>query len=758
MEEAAQQIELKTARHVIAQLRLQPTADCVLGSAPECDVEIQGAEVRPRHARLFMQRGALFAEPIDGAPLMVNGRPVQGAVGVGQGDWIALAGVLVQLSTDTVAPLAPAPESAERIEILVGRQGDCGLVIDSPQISRHHARVSIVDDQVWLEDLRSTNGTSVNGAPIRSPVTLTPGDRVAFASFVFVFTGAALEPAEIGNMVRVEVNALTKEVTDRTTGAPRRLLDEIDLVIDPGEFVVIFGTSGSGKSTLLDALNGRRPATSGQVAYNGVDLYGAFDQFRSGIGYVPQQDIVHRKIRVISALGYTARLRLPPDTSREEIATLSERVLERVGLSEKAQLAVDTPEPLSGGQLKRVSLAVELVANPNILFLDEATSGLDAGTDKKMMRLFARLAADGKTVVCVTHSLENIDCCNLVALLHRGCLVYYGPPGEAAAYFGVERLSDVYELLEQGEAEQWRARYRASPLYQTYITARRAATPAPIEAPQQAKSARAKRPGTSLRAGLRQMLTLTTRYADLLLSDRLNLLVLLLQAPLIALVVGAVFDIGGTLPERAAAEGQVTFVLVLSAIWFGCINSAREIVKELPVYLRERSVTVRIPAYLTSKLVPLALLCLLQCASFLAIVTLMLGFEGPFLERLATLFLAGLAATCMGLAVSALVNSNDKAIAALPLLLIPQFILSNSVVALSGVTEQVARFSVIAYWGLDAMRATLDETLRTPLPGSERALIEVQASWDDSMLALGGLALGFLVLTTLSLKLKDRRL
>ena len=267
----------------------------------------------------------------------------------------------------------------------------------------------------------------------------------------------------------MEVRGLYKEVVDRSTKQTRRLLDDISLVIEPGEFVVIFGTSGSGKSTLLDTLNGRRPATGGQVLYNGTDLYASFDAFRASIGYVPQQDIVHRKISVRHALEYTAHLRLPPDTSEEEINAYIGKVLDKVELAEKAELPIDTPAPLSGGQLKRVSLAVELVANPNILFLDEVTSGLDAGTDKRMMRLFANLAADQKTVICVTHTLENIDVCHQVVLLHKGKLVYFGPPKEAAGHFGVQRLSDVYELLESSPANLWEENYRQSVFYQTYI-------------------------------------------------------------------------------------------------------------------------------------------------------------------------------------------------------------------------------------------------------------------------------------------------
>ena len=762
----SQQVELRTSRRSVGHLVLAPGGACTIGSAPDNQVILSGAGVRPRHARFTFCSSGLRIEAEGDAPLMVNGAPVGGDAVLADGDWVALGETLVQVRLPAEArgfageqPVAASARASGSSDIVVGRLAGCGLPIDSPLISREHARLAMRPDGIWIEDLKSTNGTAVNGERISRPVLLRQGDRVAFAGFVYHFTGQALEPAEAGNRVRVEARALTKIVTDRTTREPRHLLSSIDLVIEPGEFAVLFGTSGSGKSTLLDALNGRRPATSGQVVYNGVDLYRSFDLFRAGIGYVPQQDIVHRKITVRNALRYTARLRLPPDTSAAEIDANIDRVLERVGLTEKADLAVDTPEPLSGGQLKRVSLAVELVANPQILFLDEATSGLDAGTDKRMMRLFSGLADDGKTVVCVTHSLENIDACDLVALLHRGHLVYYGPPDDAAAHFGVTRLSDVYEVVEGQDPRLWSERFVGSAQYERYVRARMVDAGSGEGAYEQAAQGSTPTPRSRHRRlfDLRQAWTLTRRYVDLLLSDRLNLLVLLLQAPLIAVVVGGVFDTGGGLPERAAAESQIAFVLVLSAIWFGCINSAREIVKELPVYLRERSVTVTLPPYLASKLVPLAVLCLIQCASFLAIVTLMLGLDGPFGERLLTLFLAGFAATAMGLGVSAFVDSNDKAIAALPLLLIPQFILSNSVVALSGATETFAQVSVIAYWGIDAMRATLAPDLLALRDPAGEPLIRVTGEWARDLGFLAAQAAAFLAITLIGLKLKDRK-
>jgi ABC-type multidrug transport system ATPase subunit len=761
-----QDVIVKTSRKSAGRYRLYDGGDCLAGSEESGQIRLTGDGVLPLHARFTLTDGSVYVEPLPASPVLLNGQALRQRALLQNGDWLVFGSASFQVllpeteTSDASAGSAGAvhfPNAARPETVVVGRVGNCGLVIDSPLISREHARLVPTPEGVRLEDLRSTNGTFVNGQRVVGPVLLRPGDRVSFATFVYVFTGSALEPAVVGGRVRLEAKGLTKTVTDRTDGKLRNLLDGIDLVIEPGEFVVIFGTSGSGKSTLLDSLNGRRPATSGRVLYNGVDLYESFAAFRAGIGYVPQQDIVHRKITIKHALAYTARLRLPRDTSAGEISAYIERVLQRVGLLEKGDLAVDTPEPLSGGQLKRVNLAVELVANPNILFLDEATSGLDAGTDKKMMRLFADLSTDGKTVICVTHTLENVGSCHLVALLHHGFLVYYGPPQDAPGYFGVQRLSEVYDRLEGEQAPAWGERFRQSDHFRRFVLARashgeggRGSTTAPAAAPQ----------ASGAKGGwfdLRQAWTLTRRYVDLLLSDRLNLAMLLLQAPLIALVVGAIFDTSGPLPERAQAESQIAFVLVLSAIWFGGINSAREIVKELPIYLRERAVVLRIPPYLLSKLLPLAVLCAVQCLSFLGIVTYMIDFPGPFLDRFLVLFLAGFAATGMGLAVSAFVASNDKAIATLPLLLIPQFILSNAVVHLDGIAEVVAKACVISYWALDAMRATLDDAVRGLQGPDGTPVVRVSADWLTDVLATAALAFGFLIVTAIGLKLRDRR-
>ena len=748
-----------------APVALSPASCLRIGSASTNDCVVEGPGVLAEHAVLEYDGRDIWIRPVDGAGIKVNGQAVNERATVDDGDWLVLglSPFVVSLrgkQPDASPAARVTPHQAEGVtlakELTVGRVPENDIRIDSPVVSRLHARLQLEPHGCWIEDLDSTNGTFANEARVVGRVLLAPGARVQFASFSYIFDGATLRPTEGTGRIRLVARGLAKVVRDSTTRGPKTLLSDIDLAVEAGEFVTIFGTSGSGKSTLLDALSGRRPASTGTVRYNDFDLYRHFDILRTAVGYVPQQDIVHRKITVQRALAHTARLRLPEDTSETEIADHVARVLDRVGLADKADQAIETPAPLSGGQLKRVSLAVELISNPAILFLDEATSGLDAATDKRMMRLFAELSADGKTVVCVTHTLENIEACDLVVLMHRGRVAYVGPPEEALDHFGVTRLTEVYEVIESAPIEEWADRFLASKAYDAYV-GRRLETSQDESAPRstraQPEALRSKR-----RSAVRQTKTLTRRYLDLILSDRRNLAILLLQAPLIGLVIGSVFNTSGSPSEQAVAQTQVhvSFMLVISAIWFGCLNSAREVVKELPIFLRERAVNLEVAPYLLSKLGPLALICVIQVVGLVVATSALVELSGSNAARTGVLCLAALAATAMGLTVSALVNSSDKAVAAVPMLLIPQVILSNAIVQLEGGSKLVAKASIVSFWAFDAMKALMDPEIRAPGDiGTSLVLVETDL-WTD-VTAMGLLLAAFLASALLALRLKDRR-
>jgi hypothetical protein len=314
----------------------------------------------------------------------------------------------------------------------------------------------------------------------------------------------------------------------------------------------------------------------------------------------------------------------------------------------------------------------------------------------------------------------------------------------------------VYDLLESSLGNTWEENYRQSAFYQTYILDRLTNhAPNTNTRPQLTEFNTVKTIASWF--DWRQTFTLMHRYLDLIVSDQKNLLILLLQAPLIAVVIGLVFDTNGYPAQRAAAESQIFFILVLSAIWFGTLNSARELVKELPIYLRERSVNLGIMPYLISKLLPLAALCLIQCALLMGIVSLLVELPGSYIGRVVALFIAGMAATCMGLAISAFVDSNDKAVAMAPILLIPQVVLSNAVVRLDTAALWVAKSSMVSFWALDAMKTTLSSGSRLVRDMTGQLIVSVSNTYGADLAMVTVLGCVFLAIAVLGLKLKDQR-
>lgn len=708
------------------RLRLSPGAPAPLAPSPELvPVGESGAPDSPPPPGAFLRLvGTRVLVSSSGTyPVAVNGLEVGSEAKLGEGDWLAVGDALLRVeriqlgarsgtqpSAIERAGPSPAADGGSYVAITIGRFPGNTIRISSPLVSRRHALLRREPDSWVIEDLGSTNGTFVNASRIQGRMPLRGGEHIQIGSASFRFqpdTPTLLAPVRTRGGIHLECRDLGRTVRDRRGGTTVDILAGIDLVLQAGEFVGIFGTSGCGKSTLLDALSARRPATRGSVFYNGRDLAASFDMLRCLIAYVPQQDIVHRGIPVSKALGYTARLRLPPDTSKAEIDSRVRNVLHRIGLADKANAIVNTPAPLSGGQLKRVSVATELVSEPSILFLDEVTSGLDAATDRHMMQLFRDLAREGRTVVCVTHSLENIDFCDHVILLHHGRVAFFGPPDEARRFFGVSRLVEVYECIQRDEPERLAARYRSSSLFRELVVDRRWNAEA---TPDAASSNKVGRPGAF---DLRQVRILTTRYVDLIWRDRANLAVLLCQAPLVALVIGLVFEIRGPLASRAAAHRTIAFLAVLSSVWFGCLNSAREIVKERAIYERERAINLGIGSYLASKVGPLAALAAVQSGLFLGALHLILPLSLPLVGGVAVLFLTNLAAVGLGLVVSAIAGSSDRAVAAVPILLVPQAVLADAIVRLGGPSEWGARVFAIAYWSFAGIEDLLPVALRS---------------------------------------------
>ena len=490
---------------------------------------------------------------------------------------------------------------AAKNRLVIGRAPDCDVCLPHPMVSRYHALLERQPEGLRLRDLASVNGVLVAGRRISEPVFIHEGERVGVGPFLFTLRAGVIHSLDSSRSLRLEARQLEKVVL-LPGGQKRKLLDNINLVVNPGEFVSLLGPSGSGKSTLMDCLNGRRRATGGAVLANGEDFYQHFDNFRQSLGYVPQKDIVHTQLTVYRALYYTARLRLPTDTDPAELHARIEAVLREMELQPHRDTLIAN---LSGGQIKRVSLGAELLAQPCLLYIDEATSGLDAGTETRMMRLFRGLADEGRSIICITHNVDNVEQCHLALILARGKLVYYGPPHDAPRYFGVRRISDIYDRLSGKSLEDWEHEYSASEFYQEFVAGRLAArstdsaeialpphgiaedaTPRPASLSLSSLLADGRklvslsnwppladrfRELTARYLRVRKLLSpvldlwhqfrvLTGRYVELIRGDRRGLRLLFLQAPLVAifLLIGFVNkDYRGEVPlPRPLSDGE----------------------------------------------------------------------------------------------------------------------------------------------------------------------------------------------------------
>jgi ABC-type multidrug transport system ATPase subunit len=523
--------------------------------------------------------------------------------------------------------------------------------------------------------------------------------------------------------MRLDAMGLSKDVRGR--GGKIRILDDVNLSILPREFIGLVGGSGAGKTTLLNALIGVRPA-KGQVKLNGHDFYKEYEQFRSQLGYVPQDDILHTTLTVEKALDYAARLRLPASLTKDERKQRISAVLDTVSMNTETIRKTRVGQ-LSGGQRKRVSIAAELLADPKLIYLDEATSGLDPGLEKKMMYTLRRMADEGRTVVLITHATNNIVQTDHVAFLSQGRLIYFGPSQEALDFFEVQDFADIYEKIE-GNGEQWRQQYQGakSEDYKKYVLDRQATA-----------QVQPKRELSKAHFGLgdlfRQFIVLTQRSFRVLFSDPITLFLMLLLLPLtgtLQLVIGSRDILTGNLsiladPVAAAKDllasytpfphtNTFVFVMGLEAVLTGLFVPSNDLVKERSIYIRERMVNLKVLPYLMSKAFIYSIFVVVQVILYLLILSLGVDFPahgmyfpGMF-ELFITLFFTMMAGISFGFIISAVSRSTEMAIYLLTMLLFFQFFFAGTVFDLRGNRFEPLSYLSTTRWSLTALGVTID--------------------------------------------------
>jgi ABC-type multidrug transport system ATPase subunit/pSer/pThr/pTyr-binding forkhead associated (FHA) protein len=697
-----------------------PLGEFVIGRYAEADLYIEGETISRRHARFTVGLDAVFIQDlgstngtqIDGLPLPPRRQSI-----VHPDQMITIGNHTFQIQPSQVIDRHPATVLGEFGEILtpedklqvygsrfdlraldfdqlervsIGRSGDNDVVLDHPLVSRYHALIEKMGTRFRLRDLESTNGVFVNGVRIQKESWLTDGDTITVGGADFVLSGSNLQrQAELG--LKLDAHNINQYVSKDLN-----LLKDISLSIKPMEFVALVGMSGAGKTTFLNAISGYWPASDGHVQINSVNLYEYYDFFRNDIGYVPQKDIVHAELTPATALDYVARLRLPADTTRVERNALIDEVLENLDLTERRDVPISN---LSGGQLKRVSIGVELLTKPRLFFLDEPTSGLDPGTEYEMMKLLRRLADQGRTVMLVTHATKNVMLCDKVIFLARGgYLSFFGPPEKALEYFDQYRTTreqrekamefdDIYIVLNdenRGSPEEWGQRYLQSEVHRQLAMEQQADRMAyEVSQAQPPPSKKAKTRVSSLR----QFMILSARNLKILTQDRVSLALMLALAPAIGLMD---FIWGNDLfdPVVGDATKIVTmwFMAALITVLVGAISSVREIVKENEIYKRERAVNLKIAPYVFSKVWVGVVLALYQAGMLLFFKFIFVQPDVPssasYLALYVTLFIGTLCGYFIGLAISAAAPNQNAAMMLIIIVLVPQFLFAGALLPL----------------------------------------------------------------------------
>lgn len=616
--------------------------------------------------------------------------------------------------------------------------------------------------QVELEDRREAGGTIGVGTTALPAGTAPAASTAAATETATVVPLAA--PAAISSLAspcvtptRRPITPVTPEtpaalsargltVTVKHRGVVKTLLDDVSFDVPEQALVAVIGPSGSGKSTLLRALTGSRPADSGGVRYAGHDLRAEYSVLRHRIGLVPQDDVLHAQLTVKAALRYAADLRFPKGATAEQREHRIDEVLTDLRLTEFEGNKVAT---LSGGQRKRVSVALELLTKPSVLFLDEPTSGLDPGMDRDVMRMLRCLTDEGRTVLVVTHSVAELQACDLLLVMAPGGgVAYYGPPQEALPFFECETWADLFYAFSCRRDYDWAEAYRCSAYHAKYSAESSGATTLPSprsssedfgpaesrDGDNQSPSPQA--PAAPPKAAAQpscystpraeqgwssQLRTLIRRYLRVIASDRGHLF-LLAALPMIMGVLSLAIPASSGLAAASGGDRNtdaptVLLVLAVGACLTGAANAVRELIKERGIYDRERAAGLSRSAYVMSKAIVLGVITATQTIVLSAICLLprRLPAHGLLIsgtavpELMLAAVLLGVTSMLLGLVVSAIVRTTEKTMPLLVLITIVEVVFCGSLFPLfrSLGLEQLAWFSP-SRWAVAAEASTIN--------------------------------------------------
>ena len=668
-----------------------------VGRSKKCDITIDSSSVSRIHASLEKdEKGNFYIIDNDSTNgTFVNGQRIKEKKTIYKTDKIKTGKVLFTL-LDRMGYLdKKAFESSnnkkliellkKQSSVIIGRSNEADITIKDNIVSRKHARITKKGNRYILEDINSTNGVFVNGKKINGKKEISPSDEVRIGLALFKLNDDLDEKVlEKNKLTAIRAEGITKTFENGYVG-----IQPMSFSVPSRSFVAVMGPSGCGKTTLMNMLNGADPASGGKVYIHGLELTRNFEMLKQKIGYVPQDDIVHKELTVNQSLYYAAKLKMNEDTTEEEIQQRINEVCKNLNINDK-EIRENKVKNLSGGQRKRVSIAVELLNNPVVLFLDEPTSPLDPETIDGFLKSIKSLTVlEQTTVIMVTHKPTDLPYADKIIFLgKKGYPAYYGNEKDLFGYFGIKsgNIADIYSLLSHTDQsfrwyENWEKIHKASG----------------------AKEDPSKVNHKGRYSPFRQFVWLTRRYANIKLNDKANMAILIIQPIIIPIALIYIFT---------ELQLGVLFLMAISAIWLGVSNAAKEIVEEMPIYKRERLFNLKILPYLFSKIVFLSFIALVQVAIFILILKLRFSSGEIRLvnvpQMAVFMFYLAFSASLLGLLLSVLFNSSKQVMSVIPIILIPQIIFAGVIANINSKDKEILSYTMLSRWGTEGLARIQD--------------------------------------------------
>lgn len=486
------------------------------------------------------------------------------------------------------------------------------------------------------------------------------------------------------NGYSVKIDEISQSVVIRNK--TKKILSDLTLTVNKGEFVAIVGCSGAGKTTLMNILSGYNKPSKGHVYIDGLDLFENEDYLKGKIAYVPQQEILDQTLTLQKSLEYSLELRVK-NVSKKEIVTTVNHVLKILELSHVRNSLIKN---LSGGEKKRASIATEMLSDPNLFLLDEPTSGLDANIEKKIMKKLREIADTGKTIIITAHTVSNLNLCDRVIFMGKeGKICYYGPYKDIFNYFNVDEFVDIYDILKE-DTNTWYKKYQNN--------SKNEISDLEISSIKVEKAARV--------GFISQTKTLVKRYMSSLKNNKFMMILLLGQSILMGLLICVATE--KNCLSNPVTASMVCVAFTMAASWLGLFNTIQEIVKEREMLKKEYMSGLNFTSYMFSKIIVFSVLSMYQAITCVSIVYFHLDprpeeilLTNTVFDLIINFFLVSFSTSTIGIFISSIVKETKTTLILSPLYMMIQMLFSGMFIPFIELTKRISYF-VIARWGYEA--------------------------------------------------------